>query len=70
MVTRKNTGVKMVTVTLKLPPDWVALIDNWVRDQPDVLMNRSDAIRLAIQEKFVAERTKTTTHKAPPKRKD
>jgi hypothetical protein len=46
MVTRKNTGVKMVTVTLKLPPDWVALIDNWVRDQPDVLMNRSDAIRL------------------------
>jgi metal-responsive CopG/Arc/MetJ family transcriptional regulator len=66
MVRRKITkgkAVTMVSVTLKLPQDWVDAIDEWVDARPTELMNRSDAIRAAIREKFVEPSSKGTAKK-------
>jgi hypothetical protein len=75
MVRRKPQGVNkdepMVSVTLKLPASWLSAVDEWRRNQPS-LPNRSDALREAIREKFVAEQTKTAAPKKAlsPRKKD
>jgi hypothetical protein len=69
MVRRKpqwvNEDETMVSVTLKLPASWLNAVDEWRRNQPS-LPNRSDALREAIREKFVAEQTKMVTSKKVP----
>jgi metal-responsive CopG/Arc/MetJ family transcriptional regulator len=66
MVTRKTGGgKKMVAITLKLPEEWLEAIDAWVAAQPS-LINRSDALREVIREKFV-EPYKPPAKKTPRK---
>jgi Arc/MetJ-type ribon-helix-helix transcriptional regulator len=59
--TRK--GAKLVAITIKIPEDWVELVDAFRRENPGKLMNRSDVLREALRRMVIEPDARPPTKK-------